>query len=374
VTYWGLALNNLARRPLRTALTISAIAIGIAAIVSLTSIAWGFEASWQRANDARGTDLIVTRLSSENTLPSPFAAAVVQPQLAKLPHVAQVAGLLSELLSVGDAQPMFVFGWEHGSFLWDHLKLREGRWPSDAEEHAVALGALASELVHKRVGDTVAIGSGSFRVTGIYQSAAPVENGALLMTLPQAQRLSDKAGKVNILNIKLDESATEADAAAVRAQVSQSMPGFAAVTSGELVQQNAIVRIAKAMSAATILIAGLVGALGVLNTMLMSVNERTHEIGVLLALGWRRRAIVLLILMESIAVSIAGGAIGIALGVLGVSALEQVALLRSKIEGIFTPGLILSAIALSVVFGIVGGLYPALRAARLSPSVALRDQ
>jgi putative ABC transport system permease protein len=192
--------------------------------------------------------------------------------------------------------------------------------------------------------------------------------------LPQAQRLSDKSGKVNILNIKLDESATEADAAAVRAQVRQSMPGFAAVTSGELVQQNAIVRIAKAMSAATILIAGLVGALGVLNTMLMSVNERTHEIGVLLALGWRRRAIVFLILMESIAVSIAGGAIGIALGVLGVAALEHVALLRSKIEGIFTPGLILSAIALSVVFGIIGGLYPALRASRLSPSVALRDQ
>ena len=374
MTYWGLALNNLGRRPLRTALTLSAIAIGIAAIVSLTSIAWGFEASWQRANDARGTDLIVTRLSSENTLPAPFQAASLQARIARLPHVSQVAGLLSELLSVGAAQPMFVFGWEHGSFLWEHLKLREGRWPRDAEERSVALGALASELLGKKVGDTVAIGSSEFRVTGIYQSSALVENGALLMTLSQAQRLSDKADKVNILNIKLDDSAVDADADAIRAEVRRSMPGFAAVTSGELVQQNAIVRIAKAMSAATILIAGLVGALGVLNTMLMSVNERTQEIGVLLAVGWRRRAVTLLILLESIVVSAAGGVVGIALGTLGVWALEHVALLRSKIEGLFTPGLILCAIGLSIVFGVIGGLYPAIRAARMSPAAALRHE
>ena len=372
MTYWGLALNNLTRRPLRTALTLSAIAIGIAAIVSLTSIAWGFEASWQRANDARGTDLIVTRLSSENTLPAPFPAASIQREIAALPHVAQVAGLLSELLSVG-VHPMFVFGWEHGSFLWDHLRLREGRWPRDPQERAVALGALASELIGKKPGDVVTIGSTEFSVTGVYESTAFVENGALLMTLSQAQHLSDKAGKVNILNVKLDESAVEADANEIREKI-RLIPGFAAVTSAELVQQNAIVRIAKAMSAATILIAGLVGALGVLNTMLMSVSERTQEIGVLLALGWRRRAIVRLILMESAAISIAGGLAGIGLGVLGVWALEHVALLRSKIEGIFTPSLILSAIGLSILFGIVGGLYPAIRAARMSPSTALRHE
>jgi putative ABC transport system permease protein len=253
------------------------------------------------------------------------------------------------------------------------LRLREGRWPRDPQERAVALGALAAELIGKKVGDRVTIGSFEFSVTGIYESTAFVENGALLMTLPQAQHLSDKAGKVNILNVKLDESAVEADANEIRERI-RSIPGFAAVTSAELVQQNAIVRIAKAMSAATILIAGLVGALGVLNTMLMSVSERTQEIGVLLALGWRRRAIARLILMESAVISIAGGLAGIGLGVLGVWALEHVALLRSKIEGIFTPSLILSAIGLSIVFGIVGGLYPAIRAARMSPSVALRHE
>ena len=89
------AYDNLTRRPARTTLTMTAISLGIAAIVALTAIAWGFEASWQKANDARGTDLIVTRLASENTMPSPFIAEKVRPALVNLPHVRQVVGLLS---------------------------------------------------------------------------------------------------------------------------------------------------------------------------------------------------------------------------------------------------------------------------------------
>jgi putative ABC transport system permease protein len=374
MTYWRLALLDLTRRPARSLLTISAIAIAIAAIVSLTSIAWGFEASWQRANDLRGTDLIVTRVASENTLPAPFVASLAQARLASMPHVAQVAGLLSELLSVADSAPMFVFGWERGSFLWDHLRLREGRWPQTDDERVIVLGSLAAELTGKKVGDSVAMEADRYRVAGIFESPALVENGAVIMTLAQAQRLNDKPGKVNILNIKLDASAGDVDAAAIRDAVRGSMPGFAAITSGQLVQQNAIVRISKAMSAATILIAGLVGALGVLNTMLMSVSERTQEIGVLLALGWKRRRVMMLILIESVVVAAAGGVLGIMLGAAGVVALEHAALLRGKIDGLFTPGLIFAAFALAVLLGVLGGLYPAMRASRLSPNVALRHE
>ena len=74
MTLSGLALRGLLRRRMRSLLTVAGIALGIAAVVTLTAISWGFEHSWQRANDARGTDLIVTRATSENTLPSPFEA------------------------------------------------------------------------------------------------------------------------------------------------------------------------------------------------------------------------------------------------------------------------------------------------------------
>ncbi|MCE2914737.1 MAG: ABC transporter permease [Rubrivivax sp.] len=374
MTLTQLALLDLWRRPARSALTVVAIAIGIAAIVSLTSIAWGFEASWQRANDARGTDLIVTRRASENALPAAFRADAVQARLLAMPEVDQVAGLLSELLGVDEAPPMFVFGWAQGSFLWDHLVLRDGRWPRDDEEPAVVLGALAAELLHKQAGNDLVIEGTRFRVVGIFQSTALVENGAVLMSLAQAQRLNDKPGKVNILNVKLKPGAGEAGAARVRDAVKSSLPGYSAITSGQLVQQNALVRITKAMSAATILVAGLVGALGVFNTMLMSVSERTRAIGVLLAIGWRRGRVIRLVLIESAALSVLGGLLGVLLGVLGVTVLEHHAMLRGKIDGLFTGGLFASALGLALGLGLLGGLYPAWRASRLVPAAALRHE
>ncbi|MEI7841584.1 MAG: ABC transporter permease [Gallionellaceae bacterium] len=369
------ALDNLYRRPARSMLTISAIALGIAAVVALTSIAWGFEASWQKANDARGTDLIVTRIASENTMPSPFRSEKVQQTLEAMPQVKEVVGLLSEMLTVSeDSPPVFVFGWVYGSYLWDHLKLMDGRWPNERMEQVVVIGSLASEMLHKKTGDHVEIEGANFEIVGIFESSAVVENGALLMTLDQAQKITDKPGKVNVLNIKVDANASEADMNAIKAQVRQALPGFVAITSGELVRKNAVVRLSKAMSNATILVASLVGALVVFNTMLMSISERTREIGVLLALGWQRSTIIKLIVSESIILSLVGGAVGILIGVGITWGLEHIELMRGKIDAIFSLPFFFAVLGLSVLLGILGGLYPAVKAARLLPSNALRHE
>jgi putative ABC transport system permease protein len=369
------ALDNLYRRPARTALTVAAIALGIAAVVALTSIAWGFEASWQKANDARGTDLIVTRSSSENTMPSPFLAAKIQPTLASFPHVKQVVGLLSEMLTVSEnSPPAFVFGWVHGSYLWEHLKILHGRFPANDDESAVIIGSLAAQMLHKKQGDTLEIESQRFQIVGIFESSAMVENGAVIMTLSQAQRITDKPGKVNVLNLKLDSTATESDVTQLKEQVRQVLPGFIAMTSGELVSQNAVVRISKAMSQATILITSLVGALVVFNTMLMSINERTREIGILLALGWQRNTLIKLIIFESILLSLIGGLIGILLGISLAVGLEHLELMRGKIDAIFSIPFFFTVLGLSLLLGMAGGLYPALKASRLHPASALSHE
>jgi len=369
------AFDNLTRRPARTTLTLSAIALGIAAIVALTAIAWGFEASWQKANDARGTDLIVTKLASENTMPSPFVAEKVRPDLLKLPHVQEVVGLLSEMLTVSyDAPPMFVFGWQFDSYLWDHLQLIDGRWPQSPDDAVIVIGTLAAELLQKKTGDTIEIEGVALPVVGIFQSSALVENGALILPLLQVQQLTDKPGKVNVLNLQLDASVTTTDVAHIKAQVRATLPGFVAITSGELVSQNAVVRISKAMSNATILIASLVGALVVFNTMLMSISERTREIGVLLALGWHPRTVIKLIISESAMLTLAGGIIGILLGILLTIGLEHIELMRGKIDGLFSPPFLLAVLGLSIILGILGGLYPAIKAARTHPSQALRQE
>ncbi|MDD2721953.1 MAG: ABC transporter permease [Gallionella sp.] len=369
------ALNNLYRRPARTLLTVAAISLGIAAVVALTAIAWGFEASWQKANDARGTDLIVTRMASENTMPSPFVADKVSGKLSSMPHVSAVVGLLSEMLSVSEgAPPMFVFGWAYQSYLWDHLKLQAGRWPAADDESVVVIGTIAAEMLHKKTGDTLEIEGQSFQIAGIFESPAMVENGAVLMTLSRAQQITDKPGKVNILNIKLDGQTDEADIERLKTQIGQALPGFIAITSGELVQKNAVVRISKAMSNATILIAGLVGALIVFNTLLMSINERTKEIGILLALGWQRRTIIQLVFSEALLLTLAGGMAGIVVGVALTFGLEHIELMRGKIDAVFSVPFLFAVLGLSVLLGIAGGLYPALKASRLLPSHALRQE
>lgn len=370
-----IAHRNLKRRPMRSALTIAAVAIGVAAIVALTGIAWGFEASWQSANDMRGTDLIVTRMASENSMPTPFLAAGNETTLKAMPHVAQVVGLLSEMLSVSeDAPPVFVFGWVWNSYLWTHLRLVEGRWPASDTESTVVLGSIAADLLHKRVGDSIEIEGAPFAVVGIFESPAMVENGALIVTLTRAQEITDKPGKVNVLNIKLDSTASIADVDEVKRRVRATMPGYVAFTSGELVRQNAIVRIAKAMSDATILVASLVGALVVFNSMLMSVNERTREIGILQAIGWRKGTILRLLVGEAVLLTLTGGIAGTALGVLATLGLEHLDLMRGKIDAVFSPGLLLCIPLLSTAVGLVGGLAPALHATRLRPSEALRHE
>ncbi len=371
----GLALGNVLRRPARSGLTVSAIALGIAAVVALTSIAWGFEASWQQANDARGTDLIVTRMASENAMPSPFLADKPQRSLKTYPHVQDVVGLLSEMLSVNDGSPpVFVFGWEYGSYLWRHLKLVDGRWPADDAEPVAVIGSLASELLHRKSGDTIEIEGHQFLVAGVFESSAAIENGAVLMTLTQAQAITDKPGKVNVLNLKLEPGASDSDVEDLKSRVRATMPGFVAITSGELVSKNTLVRISKAMSNATMLIASLVGSLVVFNTMLMSINERTKEIGILLALGWQRRTIVKLIVVESALLALTGGCLGILGGTALTWVLEHIDLMRGKIDGVVSAPFLLAVIGLSLVLGLGGGIYPAARAARLLPAQALRHE
>jgi len=370
-----LALGNLRRRPGRTVLTAAAISLGVAAVVASTSIAWGFETSWQQANDARGTDLIVTRVASENGMPSSFPASKLQGTLKAYPHVQEVVGLLSEMLSIGDSgPPVFVFGWAYDSYLWKHLRLLDGKWPDNEIEPVVMIGSLAAEVLKSRTGDALEIEGRKFRVAGIFESAAVVESGALLMTLAQAQQISDKPGKVNVLNIRLDAHASDADIADFKARVRQAAPGFVAVTSGELVQKNAVVRISKAMSSATILIASLVAALVVFNTMLMSVTERTREIGLLLALGWQRRTVMSLIFGESMMLALLGGLLGILLGIAMAWGLERLDLMHGKIAPVFSASFFASVVGLSVLIGACGGLLPALKAARMLPAHALRQE
>ena len=145
-----------------------------------------------------------------------------------------------------------------------------------------------------------------------------------------------------------------------------------AVTVNEHLSHNEGFRLVKAMSWGTSLLALLVGVLGVMNTMLMTVFERTHEICVLLAVGWTRQRVMRMILYESALLGLAGGIVGVALGAIGVRLLDK----TPAIRGLLQPDLGLPLLGLSVVIavavGVLSGLYPAWRSSRLTPSLALQ--
>lgn len=363
-----IAWQNLRRRPARSLLTVAGIATVICGAVAITSLARGFEATWLRVYAARGADLTVFKRGG---LRAPaFSAEQPNHVIGSLPGVRRVAAVLYDTISIETAPLVMVFGFERSSFVWDHLQLVEGRWPQNDSD--VVIGSIAAEVLGKHVGSTMTIERSSVRVSGIFDSSSIIEKGAVVMTLEQLQRLLDQPGKVISLHIQLQPGATDRDVDEVRHRIETRLSDLRAYTPGETVNSNTAVNAARTFSAATTLIAMLVGAVGVTNTMLMSVLERVREIGVLLAVGWRRGRVLLMILVESLALSMAGGAVGIAAGILVVRGFETGLLLRGKLEGATSATVIVVGLSTALGLGIIGGLYPAWRGSALKPIEALR--
>jgi putative ABC transport system permease protein len=120
------------------------------------------------------------------------------------------------------------------------------------------------------------------------------------------------------------------------------------------------------------LLAIIVGGIGMMNTMVMSVFERTREIGTLRALGWRRRRVLFAVFQESLVLGVLGVVCGILASMLLGAAMRQIPLFGSALAIVLSPPLLMQALVIALGLGVVGGLYPAWRAANLSPVEALR--
>jgi putative ABC transport system permease protein len=371
MAFLTLIFKNLLRRPSRSLLTLLGISIGIAAVVALTSLAWGFELSWSNVYRSRGVDLIVTQTKIRGAMPAAFDDTH-KAALQALPHVRSVSGTLCDIFSIEDAPTMVVAGWEPGSPSWDKVRNVQGSMPAPDSMNSAYVGEVAAELLHKTVGDTVQIETKEYKITGIYSSPAMAENSSIVLPLRAAQELTDREGKVNFFEIFLQPGTTEAQLAELQTQIKTMMPGFSAFSAGSLAQNSVGVQLAKAMSIGTSLIALIVGAVGVMNTILMSVFERIEEIGVLLAIGWKRSRIRRMILLESVTLGFLGGAIGCLLGVIGTKLIQATPWLRGKIEADITPGLLLVSLLVAIALGALGGFYPAWLGSRMSPANAMR--
>lgn len=369
-------LKNLARRPLRSALTVIAVAIAIGALISLVGVAYGFEQSFLNIYEKEGVDVIVTQAGVLQQI----ASRVDENLPAKIEALPGVKSALPGLLDMinqeinGSEQKLILQGWVPETSVFNHLTLVSGRFLTKKDKGNVILGNVLAQNLNMKVGDSIEITEGKFfKVVGIYDSSHVYESGALVMPLLELQDLMDRKGFVTGISVSFAEKLDEAGLKRMCKEIEAVKPGnLSARPAGDFVKNMFELRLAKGMAWVTSVIALLIGLFGMMNTMVMSVSERTREIGILRAVGWRKWRVVKMILLESVVLSIFGAVTGIIGAVVLIKILAQLPTVNSFVEGTVSPVLMVYGQLLAIGVGLLGGAIPAMRAARMLPTAALR--
>ena len=370
-----LIARNLVRRGVRTLLTVLGLGVGVSAVVSLLGIAWGFERSFMTIYQSKGIDLVVVKAGIGDRLTSNLDGSLGS-KIKAVPGVKDAVGSLMDVVSFEEANlsSVLVNGWTPGSLLFRGIRVTDGRDLKPGDGRSAMLGkVLAANLGGKKAGDEVAISGEPFKVVGLYESDSLFENGGLIVPLGELQRMMGREGDVSGFVVSCDSP----DATHVREvgrAIEKAVKGVAAEPARDFVQGDNQIQLVKAMSWATSIIAMVLGSVGVLNTMLMTVFERTREIGVLRALGWKRPRVMSLILGEAAALGLLGAVVGTSLAFAGVKILSKLPMASIFITEHLPPTVLLIGLLLGVGLSLAGGLYPAVRAAALDPSEALRHE
>ncbi len=363
-----LSLKNLLRRKIRTLLTILGIAVGVAAVVVLTAFGEGMARGFGAVGSTGDADLLVSQKDALMIL----LGAIDQPvgdEIAGLKGVEAVAGTVVGILQMPATPYFLVAGEDPRRFAIARYRIIAGR--TVTARHELILGRQAATNLKKVVGDRFSINEASYRVVGIYETGTSIEDNGAVIHLDDAQRAFDKRNQVSYFKVQLNDP-RQRDA--VKALIEQRWDKLAATRSGDPSGQDDILKIYKSMGWFLGLFAMLVGGLGMLNAQLMSVMERTREIGVLRALGWRRRRVVTMIVGEALCLAALGSAVGLGLAMSLVALLARTASVGGFLNNTVETSALVQAVVIAVVLGLVSGGYPAWRAARLAPVEAMRAE
>lgn len=376
--------KNVLRRKVRSTLTGIGVAVAISAVVALLGVANGFQESSRELLTGRGVDLVVKRVGSGDFDTTRLNDSIGA-QLAEVPGVGQVTPVLDDVVKLNDS-PLGVplEGLPPDSPTLKEFQNRivrgEGRDLEPSDHGSVIIGTILARNLGKKPGDTIDIESTKFKIVGIYQGSSMLENRGAIAHLAELQALMDRAHQVSEFQIILQPgvAGNTAEVDRIKAAIAdlRGPDGkpyhLGAMTTEQYVDNDNGIKLASAMAWMTSSIALVIGAIGMLNTMIMSVLERTQEIGILRAIGWRKTRVMRMILGESFALSLGGAVAGTALAVL----LTRLVARLPAAEGLVRPDISIRVIVigflLSLLLGLIGGAYPAIRGASLAPTEALR--
>lgn len=359
-------LKNILRRKTRTALTVLGISVGVAAVVALGAIAEGFTAQFTAVLTKGGADLTIVQDKVADTSLSVVDEEVGE-RIAAMPGVAHVSGMLFSVVPAPGTPYFMVFGYDPHQYAIRNFKIVQGKTLTG--DRQLILGNTAAGYMKKKVGETLKLQDIPYRIVGIYQTGVGYEDGGAVITLKDAQRMFKKPRQVGFYQIKVKDR-DRIDQ--IQNDIARRFKGIKVSRSGDFAENTQDVQVTRSFAWAIALLAVFVGGIGMTNALLMAVFERTREIGVLRALGWRRWRILWMIMQESLLLSFFGGCTGIVLGVVLVQAIQALPFGASLLQAYFSPELFVQALVVALSLGTIGGLYPAWRASQLSPLEALR--
>ncbi|WP_231624198.1 ABC transporter permease [Methanobrevibacter arboriphilus] len=239
----------------------------------------------------------------------------------------------------------------------------------------VILGKSAAESQNKTIGDNITIASTNFKITGIFETGSIMtDSGGAYTSLSKLQNITD-SNYVNQILIKTTEGANDTT---ISENIEKKYGGddLSTITAEEQAEMlNNAIGILDMASLAISALAILIGGIGIINTMIMVVYERTKEIGVLKAVGWTSNRVLGMILGETLVLTLVSGVVGTIFGIL--MSEIGIRLLGSgpgsdMFSLAYTANTFILAFGVAILVGIIGGIYPAYRASKLAPTEALR--
>ncbi|MDO8749638.1 MAG: ABC transporter permease [Dehalococcoidia bacterium] len=403
------ALSSIGANKLRSGLTLLGIVIGVAAVISLMAIGRGAQKAITANIAALGTNLLFVRpgattqggvsggqgSASTLTLDDAYAlvdalytpsVAAVAPELRAGAQV--VAGSKNTRTQVVGVTPEYEFvrniSVASGQFVtWGQV---------DNRSEVVILGSQVSETLfgfRDPVGQTVRINGRQFTVTGVLKSMGGGPQGAfddqVLMPITTvyyrlaSQRTTQGGVTVQTINVQVGSSNAMDSAVQQIATVLRLRHRITATDDFTVTSQQATIDTLQATTNTFVVFLGaiasislLVGGIGIMNIMLVSVTERTREIGIRKAIGAKRRDILFQFMSEATLLSLGGGGVGVLTGLALSRLINGKTLGGQTFHTVFSGDIAVLALIVSAVIGIFFGIYPAFRAARLHPIEALR--
>lgn len=383
-------IRNVFRRKLRAVLTISGIMIGVFALIVMGAMAekitllvdGGLKWTGDKVTVAAG-DGGMGGFSS-----NPLSVDKVK-DIEKVEGVAKASAGITMLLSEKQSamtmgMPPMIAGGDGRGKDYESFKVRyiDGREVKPTDRGKVTVGADLANKLHAEVGKEVTIRGEKFEVVGLMEKTLTAPDSSVYMSLYDAQRLFHKSLPDMVRSrVNPDTMSTGItvfvrkgyNPETVAARINKEVPGLKA--SGPKVFKEQIANSTKIFTSIIFgiaLISLLVGGLSVVNTMTMSVSERTREIGIRKAIGASNRAVIRQFLGESAVIALTGGVVGLGFGAV------FVLLANAGNAGtplfLLTTRLITGSLGFALFLGVLSGLYPALHAARMNPVAALRHE